>query len=115
MSSQIEIETSEFTGMDAANRVSDALRDAICGILSMWISSCVNANGGFKKLGRIMFYRGRTFYGANHQALVRSMLEDFSNEVDVLLKTGEVDFRPLLNKYIREVQNIHVEELLDDH
>lgn len=115
MSSQIEVETTEFTGMDAANRVGDALRDAICGILSMWISSCVNSNGGFKKLGRIMFYRGGTFYGANHQALVRSMLEDFSDEVDALLETGEVDFRPLLNKYIREVQNIRVKELVDDH
>ena len=115
MSSQIEIETTEFIGMDASNRVGDALRDAICGILSMWISSCVNSNGGFKKLGRIMFYRGRTFYGTNFHALARSLLEDFSDEVDALLETGEVDFRPLLNKYIREVQNIRVEEMVDDY
>lgn len=115
MSRRIEVETTEFTGMDAANRVGDALRDVICGFVSMWVSSCVNANGGASKVGRLMFYRGTTFYGANHQALVRSMLEDFSDEVDALLETGEVDFRPLLNKYIREVQNIRVEELVDDH
>ena len=62
-----------------------------------------------------MFYRGRTFYGANHLALAQSILEDFSGEVDALLETGEVDFRPLLNKYIREVQNIRVEEMVDDY
>ena len=51
MSRRIEVETTKYTGMDAANRVGNYLRDAICGILSMWISSCVNSNGGFKKLG----------------------------------------------------------------
>lgn len=115
MSSQIEIETKEFTGMDAAYRVGDELRGVICELVSIWISSCVNANGGASKVGRIMFYRGRTFYGANHPAMARSLIEDFSDEVDALLEAGEGDFRPLLNKYIREVQNIRAEEMVNDY
>lgn len=114
MSSTIEIKTTEFTGMAAAYRVGDVLRDVMCGFVSMWISSCVNANGGASEVGRIMFYRGTTFYGANHRAMARSLLEDFSEEVDALLETGEGDFRPLLNKYIQEVQSIRAEELVDD-
>lgn len=115
MSSTIEIQTTEFTGMDAARRAGTELRDIMCGLVSMWISSCVNANGGASKVGRIMFYRGRTFYGVNQPAMARSLIEDFSDEVDALLEAGEGDFRPLLNKYIREVQNIRVEELINDH
>lgn len=31
MSRRIEVETTKYTGMDAANRVGNYLRDAICG------------------------------------------------------------------------------------
>ena len=114
MSNQIEIKTTEFTGMDAANAVGDHLLNVMCGLVSMWISSCVNANGGASMVRKLVFYRGKTFYGANHPAMAKSLLEDFSEEVDALLETGEGDFRPFLNKYIQEVQSIRAEELVDD-